>query len=153
MEDSHIEFIFFSILMFLAILVLIFVLLAVYAYFQASKVTNPIAPWGYVDWMCLDENNNPINMSDRTAFGKYGTVNMCAPITDGTINENGIQTKDTFTKFEYLNKSGIVVIGNPSQEKNIYDPDCTNDLTGLSCPNYEIGGIYWSACYGSKNNI
>ena len=148
MEDSHINFNFFAVSMFLSLIVLIFVILAVFFFIRNRKCRNTQAPWGYMDWKCFNANGVETNMSDLVGAGKYGSAVQCTPITDGSINVNGIQTPNTFTKFEYMNKSGEIIVGNPSQEKNLSDPDC--DSTGESCPNYEVGDVYWPACHGGN---
>lgn len=150
MEDSKIRFNFFVVMMILIIILVIFIIFAVVFYLRHQKCADTIAPWCYLDWMCLNASGTPTNMSELTAIGKYGVSNMCAPLTDGSVNENGIQTKDTLSRFEYIDKNGTKKIGYPSNEKDPSDPACANDPTGESCGNYEKGMIYWPACHGGN---
>lgn len=117
----------------LSVLILIVYSLAVTYYISERNCELDTDTYCYTDWKCYDVNTGQeVNMSK-----KYYLNGACNAITEQTINN-----------FPYTNIDGIEKIGNPGQEKNVWDPICKNDPTDTNCPNYQIGGIYWKACHG-----
>ncbi len=136
--------------MILVLLIPIIYTFAVMYYIRENKCfNNTLAPWCFDDWKCYNDFGEEVNMSERVLLGKYGTSVACTPLTDGSPGPDGQPTPDSLHSFPYINTAGSEVVGNPSQEKNIWDPVCANDTSKMSCGNYTLGDVYWKACHGA----
>ena len=152
MKDSTIRFWYFFWLIIISLLVVLVFSLAVIYFIAENKCFGTPSSWCYTDWLCLNEKGEEVNMSELSTVGQYSIPTLCAPLTDGTLSANGVQTINNFTSFPYIDANGNKVVGNPSQEKNIWSPDCANDASKESCPKFMLGDIYFFACRGSKDS-
>lgn len=113
-------------------------------YKYAQIVTYPV-PKCYNDWLCLQNINGEIvevNMSDLTLFSNNSAQNMCMPLTS-----------DNICNLTYTNQDGELITEQPGTYVNTWAnvSGCSSSNNYAGCPLYQIGDIYWRACYNGTS--
>lgn len=112
-------------------------------YKYAEIITYPV-PKCYNDWLCMQNINGEIvevNMSQITLFSNNSIQSMCMPLTT-----------DNICNFTYVNQNGELVTEQPGTYINTWATGCSSSNNYSGCPLYQIGDIYWRACYNGVSN-
>jgi hypothetical protein len=134
----------FTVMWFMIIVTLFLIMYAIAMQYRYNEMTSYPIPQCYNDWLCMQNNNGiieEVNMSRKVIFDEESIFQICAPLTQQNV-----------CNFTYVNQSGELVTEQPGNYINTWSlvDGCSPENNYAGCPFYNIGDIYWRACY---NNI